>query len=71
MDSVIVLNGKERRFFAENVPNTLSSLLTQLDVLETTAVVEIDGRLVHPKDFSETLIRDGQRIELVRFMGGG
>jgi sulfur carrier protein len=65
------VNGVERRFTLETMPATLSELLAVLDVGAAVAVAEIDGVIVRPEDFAGTELTDGQRIELIRFVGGG
>ncbi len=65
------VNGVERQFSDESMPATLSELLKQLDAEVAVAVAEIDGLIVRPADFAKTELTDGQRIELVRFVGGG
>ncbi len=68
----IRINGADRQFDdSGNIPKTLAELLTQLNIDPVTVVAEIDGQIVERKDFNETTITDGQKIELVRFVGGG
>lgn len=65
------VNGVEHTFAADDMPATLSDLLTALRVKGPTAVAEVDGAIVRPEEFATTPLRSGQCIELVRFMGGG
>jgi thiamine biosynthesis protein ThiS len=65
------INGQMRQFGPEEMPATLSALLTRLGIEAATVVAEVDGRIVGPKEFPSTLLDDGQSVELVRFMGGG
>jgi thiamine biosynthesis protein ThiS len=53
------------------MPATLFALLEKLGIGTATVVAEVDGRIVTPEEFARTEIRDGQTIELVKFMGGG
>ena len=69
--ALLNVNGVERRFTPETLPATLSELLDVLDVGAAVAVAEIDGEIVRPEEFAGTKLTDGQRIELVRFVGGG
>jgi sulfur carrier protein len=64
------INGKDTSF-PEGLPGTLSRLLQELDIDGTTVVAEIDGDIVKREDFESTALKDGQAIELVRFVGGG
>jgi sulfur carrier protein len=67
---VLKINGKEKKF-PDGIPKTLIELLKQLDINQATVVAEINGKIVERKNFSKTQLRTGQRIELVRFVGGG
>lgn len=67
---VLKINGKEKRF-PDGVPGTLMELLNQLDINQATVVAEINGKIIERQNFSQTRLSEGQRIELVRFVGGG
>ena len=68
---ILKINGIEKQFPAGQQPATVAELLEQLDVKSATVVAEIDGQIVERKKFAETKLRNGQSIELVRFIGGG
>ncbi len=70
MESVTV-NGIEKTFAAGRFPRTVSELLACLDVQAATVVAELDGRIVQRDEFDRTPIEPGQKIELIRLMGGG
>jgi sulfur carrier protein len=65
------INGQTRRFPPQEMPATLSALLEKLQIGPATVVAEVDGRIVRPEEFARTEVRDGQTIELIKFMGGG
>ncbi len=67
---VLKINGIEKQF-PDGMPKTLTELLKQLDINQATVVAEINGKIVAREDFSQTRVSPGQRIELVRFVGGG
>ncbi|MCU0917355.1 MAG: sulfur carrier protein ThiS [Planctomycetes bacterium] len=67
----IQVNGQGRQFPPEDMPATLSALLERLGIGAATVVAEVDGQIVTPEQFAQTQIREGQTIELVKFMGGG
>ncbi len=67
---VLKINGTEKQF-PDGIPETLIELLKQLDINQATVVAEINGKIIERQDFSQTKLRSGQRIELVRFVGGG
>jgi sulfur carrier protein len=68
---ILKINGVEREFPNEGLPESLSDLLKDLQISEATVVAEIDGKIVERKSFAETRLVPGQTIELVRFVGGG
>jgi len=65
------INGQTRQFTPQEMPATLSALLEKLGIGASTVVAEVDGRIVTPEEFARTEVRDGQTIELIKFMGGG
>ncbi len=68
---ILKINGVEKQFPAGQLPSTLSELLAQLDIKAATVAAEVDGQIVERKKFAETKLRNGQSVELVRFVGGG
>ena len=68
---LLKINGKEEIFPDNKMPATIAELLRQLGVDSTTVVAELDGQIVERAKFSTTNLRDGQSIELVRFVPGG
>ena len=70
MGATLKINGKEK-IFEDNLPATLSELLTNLEIDAATVVAEIDGKIVERKDFEKTALKDQMSIELIRFVGGG
>jgi thiamine biosynthesis protein ThiS len=64
----IVVNGEERRLSAEL---SLSDLLARLELDPQAVVVELNKEIVRRPALAETTVRDGDRIELVHFVGGG
>jgi len=67
---VLKINGIEKQF-PDGLPKTLIELLKQLDIHQATVVAEINGKIIAREDFSQTQLSSGQKIELVRFVGGG
>ncbi|MBN2019045.1 MAG: sulfur carrier protein ThiS [Sedimentisphaerales bacterium] len=58
--------------FEENkIPATIEDLLKSLGVESATVIAELDGQIVERAKFPTTELRDGQAIELVRFVPGG
>ncbi len=67
---VLKINGIEKQF-PDGIPKTLIELLKQLDIHQATVVAEINDKIIAREDFSQTQLSSGQKIELVRFVGGG
>ena len=68
MDVDIVVNG-ERRTLGDGA--TVRSLLADLSLPESRVAVERNREIVRKADFAGTALRDGDRVEIVTFVGGG
>ncbi len=66
----LTVNGQEREF-PHGVPGSLEDLVLQLKVTAAAVVAEVDGVVVNQDAFAQTELRDGQSVELIRFVGGG
>lgn len=64
----IICNGEQRT--VEN-KSTLSDLAASLDLNLQTLVAEVNGRIIEHNNFANRELRDGDRVELIRFVGGG
>jgi sulfur carrier protein len=64
----IQLNGHEREFSA---PLSLSKLVEQLGMKEDRVAVELNRNIVPREMWSQTALSDGDRLEVVHFVGGG
>ena len=64
----IILNGEKRE-----LPSIilLSGLVDQLSLASQRIAVEVNGMVVRRTDWPEIEINDGDRIEVVHFVGGG
>jgi len=67
-DVTVVLNGEERPAPPEA---TVLALLETLGVAPARVAVEVNGDVLRRADFARRILRDGDRIELVQFVGGG
>ena len=52
-------------------PISLAELITQLDLPAARVAVELNRAVVRRNDWSTTMLQDGDRIEIVHFVGGG
>lgn len=49
----------------------LSDLITQLSLTPERVAIELNQRVVRRPDWAKTFLSDGDRIEIVHFVGGG
>ncbi len=64
----ILVNGEEREL---EKPVTLLEFLLQLGIPKERVAIEVNKEVVRRKDWEITMINDGDRIEIVHFVGGG
>ena len=64
----LVINGAERSFDGEL---TLAALVEQLGVKPDRVAVELNHNIVRRDAWPATLLHDGDRLEVVHFVGGG
>ncbi|MCX7846652.1 MAG: sulfur carrier protein ThiS [bacterium] len=64
----VVVNGTPRE-----VPDTLTlaELLALLGLEQAPLVAEVSGQIVLPEAYATTVLKGDDRVELVRFVGGG
>jgi thiamine biosynthesis protein ThiS len=64
----LVVNG-ERREFENNA--TVARVLEQLGTPLERVAVELNLRILDKQDYSRTVLNDGDRLEIINFVGGG
>ncbi len=64
----ITVNGEERRFEG---PMTVAGLLASLELQPRKIAVERNLEIVPKSLFEDTALSDGDKIEIVQFVGGG
>ena len=64
----IILNGEEKFL---NQSTSLADLLLELELDLKKIAVEKDLEIVNCSNFSEVILNEGSRIEIVHFIGGG
>ena len=64
----LILNGSEREF-----PQALSlaDLVEQLGMTANRVAAELNHEIISRDQWSSTKLREGDRLELVHFVGGG
>ena len=64
----LLINGEERSF---DDPLTLAELVEQLGVKADRVAVELNHIIVRRDAWGATKLHDGDRLEVVHFVGGG
>lgn len=64
----LIINGEERSL--ENV-SSLSSLLVQLGLKADRVAIELNREIAARGSWDSTQLKDGDRLEIVQFVGGG
>ena len=64
----LLINGEERSF---DDKLTLSALMEQLGVKADRVAIELNKIIVRRDAWAATKLRDGDRLEVVHFVGGG
>jgi thiamine biosynthesis protein ThiS len=64
----IEVNG-ERRTAQSDL--TVGGLLRELDIRSDRVAVELNLEVLDQKEFEQRSLRDGDRVEIISFIGGG
>ena len=64
----VIINGDEKEVAAGT---TVAALLRELDASPKRVAVEVNRELVTRGEYDETILAEGDRIEIVTFVGGG
>ena len=70
MSLTITLNG-QLRTFADLQHPILDQLIAQLALKGDRIAVEHNGQIVPRAEWSQTSVQEGDRLEVVHFVGGG
>jgi thiamine biosynthesis protein ThiS len=65
----VQINGEQREF--PDTPLRLKQLIEQLLLAPERIAVEVNREMVRRADWEHTAVRDGDKIEIVHFVGGG
>ena len=68
MSVCLTVNGQEQK-----VPphTTIAALLVGLEIPVVRVAVEYNRRILKRDQFADTVLKDGDRVEIVHFVGGG
>jgi sulfur carrier protein len=65
------INGEERDFSGPSNPSTLAALIETLGMKSDRVAVELNRDIVPRDHWAATQLNDGDRLEIVHFVGGG
>jgi len=65
------INGEQRDFSNSPVPFTLAALVENLGMKADRVAVELNRDIVPRDRWADTTLKDGDRLEVVHFVGGG
>ena len=71
MPLTLTLNGQSRTFDSLTEPATLDQLIAELGLKGDRVAVEHNGQIAPRPVWPNTTIADGDRLEVVHFVGGG
>lgn len=63
----LIVNGKEERHGS----STLIELIEDKGLRRDSLVVEVNGTIIRQEQWAATLLQEGDRLELLNFVGGG
>lgn len=66
--TTILLNGER---FQVNEGSTILDLLKKLELHPQGVAVEHNGHIVKKAEYEKTALNEGDRVEIVHFVGGG
>ena len=68
---ILYINGDERAFPDSPTPFMLTAVIESLGMKSDRVAVELNRDIVPRDHWPETLLKDGDRLEIVHFVGGG
>jgi len=64
----VIVNGQDREV-ADG--SAIADLISQLDLKAERVAVELNRKILRRIEWSEATLNDGDRVEIVHFVGGG
>lgn len=65
------INGEVREFGNTPVPFTLAALIENLGMKSDRVAIELNRDIAPRDSWSEKMLKDGDQLEIVHFVGGG
>jgi sulfur carrier protein len=66
-DAMVKINGEQ----LDKAGKTVAEMLAEMNISELRVAVEINEVIVPKASYSDTVLKDGDTVEVVRFVGGG
>ena len=64
----IIVNGKQ---MSVNIKYSLKNLIDKLKLPIKKVAIELNREIVDKKSISKTILKSGDKVEIVNFIGGG
>ena len=71
MALTVILNGQSRSFDALEEAANLEQLVVELGLKGDRVAIEHNGEIAARSQWAQTALREGDRLEVVHFVGGG
>lgn len=71
MSLTLVLNGQSRTFSTLSQPASLDTIIAEVGLQGDRVAVEHNGKIVPRSTWPQTVVAEGDRLEVVHFVGGG
>lgn len=71
MALTLVLNGQSRSFDSLSDASSINQLIEELNLKTDRVAIEQNGEIIPRSAWAATPLRQGDRLELVHFVGGG
>jgi sulfur carrier protein len=65
----LIINGEKILIPADE--STVTGLLQHFDLHQKVVIVELNDEILAKESLSETLLSNGDKVEIVHFVGGG
>jgi thiamine biosynthesis protein ThiS len=67
----ITINGKPEAIPASTAAPTIAQLVVARQLATANLVIELNGKIIRQNDWAAVILADGDRLELLAFVGGG
>jgi thiamine biosynthesis protein ThiS len=67
----LIVNGVPRTLEGLQSPSPLTSVLERLELRPDRVAIELNSEIAPRAKWTELTIKDGDRVEIVHFVGGG